>query len=402
MMKAGYVSAARTKVTELPVAKTRLKCGHASASRTAGDTAELFRYSVVLLARVVTLGLCFVGAAVNGEELDEYLIWPGDPRGLVFVWQDAAAQNEILDARGKVERICRVRAHGRAKFGRFDVMDVTGGSFVAEDLGSTIANACRATGQFTLEAVVTPAASDQTALVISSRSRQGESDFALRQSGDRFTADLAATPESVRGDAGRAQEGKPAHVVVTRTANQLTTYVNGKQVSIEQLSGSKPTDWTADEMRFGSSEAEESQWAGAIEGVAVYSRALPADEVAQHFRLHQSRVAGREPAERVVVDARLVATSSTPTPEEIAPYERALAVYTYEVQNVVEGDCQDKRIQVAHWVIMDRRTLPNERQRGQQMRLVLEEFEDHEQLESERLVSDSEEYDLPLYYDVEP
>lgn len=111
----------------------------------------------------------------------------------------------------------------------------------------------------------------------------------------------------------------------------------------------------------------------------------------------------RKPIQRLVVMASLADVIATPTVESIAPYRRALAAYTYEVEKVISGDCSDRKIMVAHWVILDGKALtPPQNQKGKSYQLRLERFEDHPELESERLIMDSDKLDLALYYNVGP
>ena len=104
----------------------------------------------------------------------------------------------------------------------------------------------------------------------------------------------------------------------------------------------------------------------------------------------------------VVVEARLAATATIPTPRSIAPYRHALVVNTYEVVKVVEGDYKTPRILVAQWAIRDAKVLDEARQRsvGSTARLTLERYDAHPELEGERLIAGSNTPDLPLYYDV--
>ncbi len=108
----------------------------------------------------------------------------------------------------------------------------------------------------------------------------------------------------------------------------------------------------------------------------------------------------QKPAAKIVLEGKLVAVSRTPTLAEIAPYRSALVVYTYEVAKVSEGECAAPRVLVAHWVIRDGQTLPWSRKVGDVCAMTLERYEDHPELEGQRLVMDSEEFDLPMFYDV--
>jgi hypothetical protein len=104
---------------------------------------------------------------------------------------------------------------------------------------------------------------------------------------------------------------------------------------------------------------------------------------------------------RFVVEARLIEPSEIPTPQDIAPYRRALLVNGYNVVRVISGSYQKKKIMAAHWVIEDGRVIEDaKRIKGKTYRMVLEPFADHPELEGERLIMDSDEFKLPLYFEL--
>ncbi|MBU4286143.1 MAG: hypothetical protein KKD76_04475, partial [Verrucomicrobia bacterium] len=110
----------------------------------------------------------------------------------------------------------------------------------------------------------------------------------------------------------------------------------------------------------------------------------------------------RPPVARLVLTARPVELSRIPSPASIAPYRRALIVNLYDVERVAEGHYAEKQIMVAHWAIRDGRVLPTAaRDKTKTYRLVLEPFDEHPELEGERLIMDSDEFRLPLYYEME-
>jgi len=109
---------------------------------------------------------------------------------------------------------------------------------------------------------------------------------------------------------------------------------------------------------------------------------------------------GKTP-KRLVVEARLTEPSVIPSPQDIAPYRRALLVNGYEVVRVVSGSYGRRKLMAAHWVIEDAIVLQEAiRQKGKIYRMVLERYDDHPELEGERLIMDSDEFRLPLYYEL--
>ena len=108
------------------------------------------------------------------------------------------------------------------------------------------------------------------------------------------------------------------------------------------------------------------------------------------------------PAARVKIEGRLAEITPTPSVASIAPYTQALVAYVYEVVRVVEGECPAPKILVAHWAIRDRRILDLGKALGGTYVLDLEPFAARPELEGERLVMESDEFDLPLYSESGP
>lgn len=105
---------------------------------------------------------------------------------------------------------------------------------------------------------------------------------------------------------------------------------------------------------------------------------------------------------RLVVNARVRSDAEIPTPESIAPYVNGLLALEYDVMEILEGTYDEKTLIVAHWVIRDRQVLDTApRPSETMMRLTLELYDLHPELEGERLVMDTSAFELPMYYDVE-
>jgi alginate O-acetyltransferase complex protein AlgJ len=107
------------------------------------------------------------------------------------------------------------------------------------------------------------------------------------------------------------------------------------------------------------------------------------------------RVAGTG---RVVLEAKVTDTTRIPTLASIAPYQQALVAYAYEVVAVHEGEHPGPRIQVLHWGIRNGRPVPLPSNVGQTVRLTLESFESHHELQGERVVKEMVDFGLPIFY----
>ena len=136
-----------------------------------------------------------------------------------------------------------------------------------------------------------------------------------------------------------------------------------------------------------------------IEGGEAAAAALPAGTGAAAA---PTVAAAAVPAAQVRLVGRLAAITPTPPVASIAPYSRALVVYTYEVVRVLEGDCGSPRILVAHWGIRDKQPVDLGKALGATYALRLESFDQHPELEGERLLMDTDEFTLPLFYETGP
>ena len=104
----------------------------------------------------------------------------------------------------------------------------------------------------------------------------------------------------------------------------------------------------------------------------------------------------------IVVEARVRTSVPLPTPGDIAPYRNGLLVLEYEVVQVLEGSYDASDLLAAHWIISEATPIEGARRpAGTVLRLRLDPWAAHPELEGERLVMDTDRFDLPLLYDVE-
>ncbi len=173
---------------------------------------------------------------------------------------------------------------------------------------------------------------------------------------------------------------------------------------VEIYAGRFNADYTAVEAWFQVSRNSQPDffpdlWVAGDAGLAIPSAEPQAVEVPRNPPAPLATPAADGPG--LVVRGVVTAKSETPSPASIAPYRAALIVDTYAVREVVQGNLTGDRILVARWGIYDAAVLPDPAAMGQENTLTLELYDDHPELEGERLVMDSEEFDLPLFYDVQ-
>jgi hypothetical protein len=333
-------------------------------------------------------GLCLTTAAALAIPAGEAASrWPGNEDGLVFIWEDAAAANEV-HASGRVLRTCRAEPRDAAKFGLGNSMDLGGGSFVPESVDAPLRQAVSNSGAFAFEALITPPADASARGTIASFGGT----FVLTQRGSALQ--LALGRGGVEITLPGLPGGRPWHVIVAYRRDEVAFYLDGQQA----YRGTPQADLaptSESHLVFGAADATASTWNGRLEAVAVYARFVGAAEATAKHDLLRGRLDKRRLPGRLSVRGRLAAMSAIPDPRSIEPYRRALVVATWELPG------NKRRIQVAHWGILDGRVVEPMRrlERGVERALVLEPFDMHDELESERLVNDHDDADLPLHYD---
>jgi len=326
-------------------------------------------------------------------------------QGLIFLWDNANSTNAIKNPGKKGERVCNVKERGFAKYGRFYDMELAGGFIEAVDSNKLLLDACRATNELSIEALITPDNLEQggPARIITFSSGTGSRNFTLGQQNDILVFRLRTSGTDNNGVENERnlcwlRAGVPHHVIVTYKSGHLTCYLNGKVFIPEMKVNGDFSNWTEQHFLFGDEVGGARDWAGALEHIAIFNRVIEQKEAETRYQLCNARLKKRQPVELIEIEARLVATSATPG--DISPYHRCLAEYTYDVIKLLKGKCDSKKILVNHWVILDDKVLPNTRKIGKSYHLTLEPFDAHPQLESERRSIDTQDFDLPCYYDL--
>jgi outer membrane protein assembly factor BamB len=212
--------------------------------------------------------------------------WPGNRDGLVFVWATAKAENS---AGG---RPCIVKPRGDVRMTGGGEMALGAGAYLAEGAGAALLDACRKSGQLTVEALLTPAnvTQDGPARIVTFSADAYRRNFTLGQERDSLVLRLR-TPQT--GENGmnpevaltRLAPGRRVHVVVSYSPGRLACYVDGRRVLDTDRVQGDFANWEAMHLLFGDEWQDARQWSGTLSGVAIYSRALGADEAAAHHRL---------------------------------------------------------------------------------------------------------------------
>ncbi|MEQ8785212.1 MAG: LamG-like jellyroll fold domain-containing protein [Pirellulaceae bacterium] len=338
--------------------------------------------------------------------------WPSNEGGLVFLASGDYRPNLVTDPLTGQAKPCRVTPEHQARLNHDFAMEMAGGMFVAsEETSETVRAACQQSGELTLEAIVRTAAVEQGGekrIVAMSRASD-DYQFHLSQVDDRLVfglmsaiADRAAELKQVA--VYQFQDEAPHHVAVTYRDGQTVCYVDGEKQFEGAMIAGDFRDWKPQPLALGDDADGGHDWAGALEGVAVYNRFMSRNEALRNSEYYHALISAREHVPQIKVHATLLGRSSVPQVEEIAPARSLLVMSRYRVESVASGKLDDREILVIEWSILNERPQSlDESKPGDLVDLVLEHVELNPQLGRYRCANDfdgKEDRDRPKYYAV--
>lgn len=317
--------------------------------------------------------------------------WPSNREGLIFLFETNDRPNQVRSTTSGMNRSYTVRPRGRAHLNHDGAMVLTKGAFLANDVDGEILAACRQTNQLSVEATISPSKENQTgpARIVTFSTDVNQRDFTLGQEGDKLIVRIR-TPQTGRNGVGNTETGIPVaglvpgapnHIIVSYQPGRLVCYLNGKQVyESDQIQGDF-RDWSAQHLLFGDEYGGRRDWAGTLEGVAIYNRFIGPEEAASNALQYDDRRHSRPRVPQIRVRARLAAKSAIPTSQAILPHRSALVVYKYHVEKVLDGQTEGPDLFVAHWAVLDGKEQPVSRlDVGTVRELHLEPYEQNPQV----------------------
>lgn len=340
---------------------------------------------------------------LDSKTINRFKEWPGTDEGLVFLWENATSANQVKTVDDK-RYSTQLQLSGKAIYGFDNCLDLAQGAAKVEGADENILRACQKSNQLTIEASITSDNLKQTgpARIISFSENASSRNFTVGQTDNHLVLRLrtplsgenGSSPEIVLGE---IKQDVATHLIVTYANGHLSCYLNGKAVSLKETYQGDFSNWKPQHLIFGDEWGGERNWDGKLEGIALFNRFFSDQEAAKHYALWQKKIKDRKSPGTIVVEATPEKISVTPDPASIAPYQRCLAEYVYTINKVQKGTLNEKRIIVTHWVILDGKKNPVAAQIGKKQTLTLQRFDDHKELQSERLVSDFDEFDLERF-----
>lgn len=335
------------------------------------------------------------------DRIPELPVFPN----LAFMWENRSRPNEVLKSDGTA-LICQVEPAGRARYGRNFEMLIDRGNFtVPKDIMRQAWTDCRVADAFSLNLLLTSAVggSRPPAAICAFNGKEARDwQFLLGENAGRLVcmARLKTGVLSEMLDLGPLPAGEPVFISLNCAAPELICRLNGKETARLILPELELGNWDIERLTFGAAPENLFQWSGRLENITFYSRVLSEKEMTENYEAAKLSVSQRLSAAVFMLDAWLLETPKIPSPADIAPYRRALAACKYRLKNTLTKNADfPVEFLVAEWVIMDGKLLcDTQRTSGESYRLRLESFEDHPELEGERLIMDADLWDLPLYY----
>ncbi len=341
--------------------------------------------------------------AAESEQAAE---WPVNNEQLVFIWQDLLAGNKLADTSLLGFNQLGVTPRQRARFNRFLEMDLNKSGFVAS---WPVKKALKVIGQndgFGIEFLFTPisTAPGSAGPVILLKDSAGNDHFRISQNGKDLELEISVEKKlparyKLRGI---LQEHRPEHLFISLQKKQLKVYINGQLVKDESFAKNPFSTWIDGELVFGQVENTGSGVKGSLSHIALYAVPPTGQVIMKNSHLVTGALEARPDIETVRFKGRLIEASSVPSPDALGAYRRALVVNRYQIEGRLQGGYREKEILVAQWAVLDRRVLPETKEFtvGNTTEMRVEKFDQHPELEGERLMMDMFDPDLELYYQV--
>ena len=322
-------------------------------------------------------------SAGEGQTLEIAQSWPAGTKKLLFSWENANAQNQIED--GDSQRACGVEARGRARFGRHFEMLTGGGYFELDETSAGIIDEKLGKEEFSFHLSFATRDVGKSGLILS------HENFQLMQ--DK-SAELVFATAGESYPLGEINEGEAVHLAASYKKGKWVFHRDGSVIENEDAGKVSRRKLPGKGLVIGDGE-----WDGSVEGLAILGRELKSKEIEKDHAYLSARAVERKPVPRVRLQGKLIEMSDIRGVEELDTYQRALLVYTYEVEKVIEGEYKESQVAVNHWSIMDEKPLKSmPRKLGESYILEIEALADHPELESERRWFDG--FAAEEYFDV--
>jgi len=335
---------------------------------------------------------------------DSTLEWPGNREQLVFLWQDVMAENKLSEKSLVGFNQFRVTPKQRAYFNRYLEMDFNRSALEASlPVGKAAAVIQKQKG-LGLELLYTPAATEKrdTGYILRLRDKEQNDFLRLAQKGNGLQLEILSAKKIIGtmklSDSLHAK--RPEHLFIKLTENQLAVYSNGRLADTVAMSQNPLNSFPDLNILFGN--LNDSPLNGALSHIAIYAGVTSDTDITRKSHMVTGDLESRKDIETIEFSAELIEVSAIPAPDSLGAYSRALVVNRYRLAQLTEGVYSAKEMLVAQWAVLDRTVLSEAKDFtvGSKLKMKVEKFDDHPELEGERLMMDMFDPDLEIYYQV--
>ena len=299
-------------------------------------------------------------AVATAEEFAvQPLAWPIDRRDAAVLLETADTTTEVRDVETGRYVPLDLRPQGKARLDHDFAFVLSGGSYALYNASAAVLQSCQRTGELTIETTITPQyARQSSSTCIVGCSAGGEKyNFELGQQGDLLVLRLQTSDELAGDDRNielcRLVAGQPQHVVVAYRPGELVCYLNGRRIYHDGRLSGDFRNWQRYAVTVGDNQRGQRDWAGTLEGLAIYDRFLGDDEVLRNAELYREMITRRPKIPQVEIAATLLEKSPVPAPDEVQPSVAALVVCRYRVDGILRGELSSDEVLVAQWAVLD-------------------------------------------------
>jgi hypothetical protein len=330
--------------------------------------------------------------------------WPVTRDALHFSWQN-------LQSPGGEEVFT---LHAGATPGREGSLNVSAGwADTQETALAPLAAACAAGGSFTMECLVSERTTGTpcSLRLLSLRLPDGRDACAL------YRVDRSLVLRVLTGG-GEGREAlmerhplttlaidhdRPFSFSLTIHAGTARFYLDGQFMKELKLAQPGLEAWRNLRLMAGDSRPYGAPWTGQVERIALYSRALAAEEIADAWRATQSLLTLRPRPAPVKVKAKLIERPELPDAAALAASPRWLLASAWEVEQVNLGYLKPGKITLLQWALLDGQPVPlPEMKPGQSIEFFMESIDDHPELRSVRTHNTLTAGEYPVFFDTTP
>ncbi len=214
-------------------------------------------------------------------------------KGLQVLYDFSETEGDVVKDRSGVGTSCDLKIADLSNVKRIDgSLNVFKPTIIRGETPSTkLFNAVRASGEISVEAWCMPENTKQSgpARLVTVSKNSGERNVTLGQDGGKFEVRLRTNKSSTNGIPSLSSPNNSVttnlmHVIYTHAGNGRTRiYVNGKPVSENETAGNLSNWDPLHQLAIANELSNDRPWLGVLHLIAIYSRALTAEEVTQNF-----------------------------------------------------------------------------------------------------------------------